>query len=384
MKKKNKVLKLLWIISFILIIGSSIYIFGNKSLTLFQEQVWIPKYWTGRCEPRADNLAELKITTHTDKPTFYHCTTQEAKKWIPLVNGVQCEYTIRKYSFAEAWICSGFVDSTQELKAKCNKEFSLFNSFSEVSRSITVNSGDSVYIDTTGFGEADLTVKYPSYGLKTRSADGFENPTTTNCLLNTLTSNFHTINLKDKLEVLPDVPFNAVTNLEPAITRQAVRLSYIRDNEPIYITRPGFYNLIKTADDGFIYVDTTQEFSDNRIECIPGVACSDEAKIIKITEQTCDKYGGNIVGYAPVTSDSSQLCKYSCSSGKIKKTNDCIKVPSSCPVDTPLWDTTTGKCVGIIGIGEKNVKTSFDFKPLYVLIIGILIAIALYLYRTRK
>lgn len=353
MNKSNK--QLLYAIGIVLIIAILFsYSKGGRiqPLALLGRGVWIPQYWNGECVTRADNLQEMQKTSHTDTPTWYHCTTQESGKWIPIYPGVQCEYIIDTNEFKSVYTCDGITSNSQDLSTnKCVKQSGIF--LSTTKQSFSISAGDSIYINTNQlFGNVKLFVKYPSYGIKIRQADGFLTATTTNCLLNSINANdkgvvdLHTIAQKDRIEIKPDNPFNAVSGLRPAISTQAVSLNVVENGFPIYISRPGFYHLIKRADDGFEYVDTTQEFRSSLIECIPRTTgCNDEAKIVKIEQQTCDKFGGAITNYAPVQGDSTRLCKYACLNGVLRVQNDCIEIPKGCPSDKPLFDTSTGKCV---------------------------------------
>ena len=350
MNKSNK--QLMYGIGAVLVVAFLFFYLKDntspKPLALLGRTIYIPQYWVGECSPRVDNLAEVEIKSHTNSPTFYHCTTADAGKWIPQVNGVQCTYIITGFSTATIRNCEGVVNKLDN--SKCSGD--LTSTFGD-KQFFTVNAGDTLYIDTNSlFGTAKLVAKHPSYGIKIHQADGLITATSTNCLLNTINANdkgvidLHTIGQKDRVEVLPDNPFNVVSGLRPAISSQAVSLNDVENGFSIYITRPGFYNLIKKADDGFEYVDTRQEFRSDRIECIPRTSgCNDEARIVKIEQQSCDKFGGKIVGYAPVQGDSTKLCKYACMNGVLKVQNDCIEIPKSCPSDKPLFDSQTGRCV---------------------------------------
>ncbi|MEK6880145.1 MAG: hypothetical protein AABY22_11075 [Nanoarchaeota archaeon] len=361
MNKDNK--QLLWIIAVIIVAVVGYSYFSDtepKPFALLGRSIWIPQYWNGECVMRADHYQEIKKTTHTDTPTWYHCTTSESGKWIPIYPGVQCEYTITGHSSADVYICKGNTENVNDLKdtSKCISQRSFFRGDRDIYR---VNAGDSIYINTfKAIQNADLYVKYPSYGIKIRQADGFLTATTTNCLLNSIKANdegvvdLHTINLKDRIEIKPDIPFNVVSGLRPAISTQAVSIGTIESGYPIYISRPGFYHLIRKADDGFEYVDTRQEFQSSLIQCIPRTTgCNDNAQTVKLEEQSCDKFGGAITGYAPVQGDSTRLCKYLCYGDVLKRQNDCISIPSSCPADKPLFDTQTGQCVTL---SEKTLQ----------------------------
>ena len=352
MGNDTNTLNIILAVSVIVLLFGVVFAGTNQGFSLFQEQVFVPQYFTGECVARADNLQEIQVASHTDDPTFYHCDTQEAGKWVPNVPGVQCEYNVVG-ELQSVHICEGFTENENDIPGifsggspECSDDVSNLGSEHEFS----VEAGDTIYINSAApFGDAELTVKYPSFGLRLRSADGFVQSTSNDCLLNSLPQQFHTTGAGDRLEIIPDVPFNAVSALQPAISTQAVRLIDVQNGEPIYISRPGFYHLIEQADDGFLFVDTTKEFSSTNIQCIPRTTgCSDEAKIVQIEEQSCDEFGGSITNFAPVANDPTQLCKYSCTDGSLALTNDCIQVQPSCPPETPLWDTTTGECTRTI------------------------------------
>ena len=393
MKKKYPVFMILLLLVSIVMIGigsvGSIVQFSGTPASLLGRQIYTPQYWVSECVPRADNLQEVQVTSHTDDPTFYYCTTEGSQKatgtarWIPQYPGIQCQYTVDTTDFSTIYICEGIIENKKDLStSKCKKESGFFISSSR--KSFSVNAGDTININTNQLiRDAKLYVKYPSYGIKATQADGFISKTTLNCLTQSLSGiQLHSINLGEEIEVKPDNPFNAVSALSPAVSTQAVTLSYVEGGKPIYISRPGYYFLIKTADDGFEYVDTQKESADSNIQCIPRTSgCSDEAKIVKLEDQSCDKFGGAITDYAPVQGDSAQLCKYSCSGGKLKKTSSCIKIPASCPADKPLFDSQTGKCTGQ---ESKEKQKEFNFTPVYILLAGLILAGVMYAIRMRR
>ncbi len=388
MKSKTR---LLMIVLFFLGLTSLIYgsiagfsLLSNsqpQSFSLIGDEIWLPKYFTGECVPRPENNAEKTISSHTDNGEWYSCTSSESGTYIPIVNGIQCEYFVSEFSFATIYVCdtNGGSQPTNTDDSRCVKDRGVFDTFldGESAKRVVVNSGDSVYIDTDRpFGVAKLTAKYPAYGLRVRSSDGFVSSTTLSCEINSLTTQYHTIDVEDRTEIVPSVPFNAVSGLQKAISTQAVILDDVENRAEIYISRPGYYYLIKVADDGFKYVDTSEnEKYDNDIECIPRTTgCSDEAKIVNLEDQSCDQYGGAITGYSPVTGDSTRLCKYSCSSGTLKLTSDCIAVQTDCPEDKPLWDSSTGLCTAVETSQEDDPSYSF----LWYLIGGIIILFLTY------
>jgi hypothetical protein len=387
MKKGNKRLGLILLVLVVILSVSAILINNNKqSFTLIGTEVWIPKYFTAECVARTENMYPKTITSHTDNPTWYSCNTKESGTYIPIVSGVYCEYEVSDYSAVTAYICdvNGGTKPTSKDDSRCKKETGFFD-IQDGTMRFNVNAGDSVYIDTDKvFGDAKLIAKYPAYGLRVRSADGFVSATSTNCEINSLSRQYHTTNAGDRTEVIPMSPFNAVSGLQKGISTQAVTLSDVENGKEIYITRPNYYYMIKVADDGFKYVDTAGgEKSSSNIECIPRTTgCSDDAKIVNLVDQSCDKYGGAITGYAPVQGDSTRLCKYSCSTGTLSLTSDCIAVASSCPADKPLWDTTTGLCVAAIPPQEQD--TSYSYLLYIVGGVVILLLLARWIKNRRK
>ncbi len=375
MKKNKLILSLLGLVGlFMVIIGGlqGFSLFSGQSFSLLGESVWIPQYWTAECVTRSEHLSEKQITSHTDNPRFYQCTSSESGTYVPLVSGAQCEYRVANYGTLTAYICDGTDATKDDLDSSmCTKERGFFSGSSE-SSVFRVNAGDSIYIDSDKvFGDADLYAKYPAYGLRVRSQDGFVNPTTLSCEINSINQvKYHTLDAGSRTEILPNVPMNVVSGLSQAYSNQLVTLEDVERGKPIYITRPQYYYLVSEAEDGFKFVDTSagERFSSN-IECIPRTTgCSDDAKIIQLEKQSCDEFGGAITNYAPVQGDSTQLCKYSCSSGELEVTNQCIEVQKSCPSDKPLWDTTTGQCSAVQPAPENE---DLDYSWLVILVIGL-------------
>ncbi|QGH73152.1 MAG: hypothetical protein [Siphoviridae sp. ctjeG17] len=372
------------IIGILLIFIVGVVAVYSQSFSLLGREVWTPRYFSASCEARADNLAEVVIPTHNDNAKWYHCRTENAGgKYIPNVAGVQCTYIVKNFDAADIKICTGYTEKTSDLSTgKCTQD--LTGAFGNRQEFI-VNAGDSIYIDTDrAFGDAELSAKYPSWGIKTQSPDGYKGPTTINCLTSSLSgSSIHLVGSNDALTIQPDSPFNAVAGLERAISSQAVTLKDVANGKPIYISRPQYYFMIKTADDGFEYVDTQQEYFSANIQCIPRTTgCSDEAKTIQLEQQSCDKFGGALVGYQPVNGDANQLCKYSCSAGKLSKTNDCIAVKQSCPVDFPLWDANTGQCTANVVVKGEQQPT--NYVPLLIIAIFFIIAVIIVLLSKRR
>lgn len=359
--------------------------YQGQSLSLTGETTWIPQYWTGECITRADNKALRSLGTVDKDGEFFVCKSGFFGTYIPLVNGVQCNFYVDDSISHSATVCtpessSGFINSKGALDSSaCTQVQGVAGRFfdsRDQERRYTINAGQSLFVDPAliSFSDTTISAELPSYGLRIRSADGFVQPTTTTCEVNTIDGReYHTIDVGSRLEIKPDFPFNAVSGLSPAKSTQIVSLERIENGDSIYISRPGFYFKIKEAEDEFRYVDTTTEFNDASIQCIPRTTgCSDDATIIQIEAQSCDLFGGAITNYAPVQGDNSRLCKYTCESGELQRSSDCITVQTSCPADKPLWDTQTGQCTAVTeNTGEPDEE--IDYTALVALICGLVI-----------
>jgi hypothetical protein len=345
-RKNNGTIKIFLAVLVLAILG----IAGLQGLSIVNTQAYLPEYLTGRCIQRADSSQVFDLGKIDNKGEFFECTSSGngKGKWIPNVVGVQCEYIVEETGFSYS-IYECPVDADEDLVSeKCTKLSGQLNVRDDKS-SYFIDAGNKIWINPTsflGFGGAELEASFPSYGLEIRQADGFVQKTTTSCLANTIPSDVHTINLNDRLEVKPDNPFNAVSKLALAKSTQLVSLDRVEGGNTVYISRPANYFKVKSAEDGFLYVDTSREYSDSSIECIPRTTgCSDDARIIQLEDQSCGLIGGAVIDYAPVQGDSTKLCKYTCEAGTLSATNDCITIPEDCPDDKPLFDSATGKCV---------------------------------------
>lgn len=346
----------------------------TQELSLYGETIYIPQYYTAECVERTDSMSTIDLGEVPREGEFYSCTTAGTGKWTPIVNGVQCRYQIDKQgaSYA-AYICPVDFDtdaSITEIKESCEQERRVL---SVDTFEITVNAGEHLFVDPAeffGLGGVHITGELPSYGLRVRQSDGFVSPTTTSCLVEDIReagradedaiTPAYALNLQDRVEIVPGVPANAVSGLQPAKSTQAVVLEGVNNGEPVYISRPGYYYDIKETPQGFEYVDTKVEYRSSLIQCIPRTTgCSDEAKTVDLVDQSCDEYGGMLQGYNPVQGDNSRLCEYSCIDGELEVTNQCIEVEQDCPDDAPLWDASTGQCVTLApqepGLDNSNL-----------------------------
>ncbi len=385
-KKKNKnnnkiLIGLTLIIAIISIVISTSYIYsyfiGNsQEFTIVSEPVFIGQFFRAECVERPESMNLKTITSHTDEPTFYYCSMSETGTYVPLINGINCEYYVSEFSAVKAFECTEKVNEDEITQSNKCKSLNP-NLFGDNSNLYSVNAGNYLYLNTNKIiGDATLQVRYPSYGLKAVTATNYGFPTTTSCLISSISNNYHSIGVIDE-EVKPTVPFNVVTNFVESISTSVVYLNDISE-DIIYISKPGYYMNIIYTDDNLRIVDTRQEFSDNRIECIPRTTgCSDEAKILtNLEEQSCDIFGGAITDYSPIYGDNTKLCKYNCQNGKLSLTSDCINVIKECPDNKPIWDSSTGECTILIDEDEKDDEP-FNWLIVIFGVFGILIVIVL-------
>lgn len=398
MKKSKLIWSILFIISVIGFFISSIVSFSVYDLNKIEPQqfslasvtAWIPLYWRAECVERPESMELKTMTSHTDDPTMYSCTTQESKTHIPNYPGVSCEYTISDYQFASVYVCDVEYDSQgkiignkplNEKDSRCVQAKSYLSTAS--SETFKVPGGDYIYINTDNIiGSGNLKVRYPSYGLKVVQQDNFQTITSNTCELNSVNGvELHTLDANNQKFVKPTIPFNAVSGSVQARSSQLVNLDNVESGDTIYITRPGYYSKVRTAEDGFLFVDSKQEFADEDIQCIPGTTgCSNDAKIIPLEDQTCSEFSGVIKNYAPVEGNNDKLCKYTCESGKLELSNDCISVPSTCPVDKPLFDPNRGECVAVI----SNVNDEPDKETNWIPAIAIALTVLLGIVSRKK
>ena len=357
---------------------------GTQAFTVVNEEVWTQDHWTAECV--SEGFITPSIAGHTDAPTWYHCNSEESGTYIPENSpdiDIDCTYTVSKVSgFNEFIYCA---DGEEERDGDCvdvtpDLTFSSTGSFK-------VPAGSSVYINTARLlplgSDAELSAEYPSFIAKIEQADNLRYNLPTCDLRN------QEVNGKDvhgtestSLLLVPNEPINIVTEFSRAKSAQVVSLEDVEGGDLIYITRPGYYNLIKETSDGELYSDTTEEFQDDNIECTPRTTgCSDEAKITSLESQSCDEFGGAIVGYAPVENDPTRLCKYECSSDDtLSRTNDCVEVPSDCPDERPLWSADLG-CYAVVVSDTTTVEDNIE--PLFIALIAVLVIGLMYVISIR-
>lgn len=404
MAKSRKTFTILAVLAILLAIGLILNT-QIQSFQIFGEEVYRVNYWSASCDAKTTNLQTNRISSHTDNPTWYHCTTEGARDiglsaYVPSAPGIQCEYEFRESNnFAKVYICEGFTENDGDLNSNVC-ELIYDNNILTVNIpqppqdifSVSLDSGNTLWVDTARtFGNAELYVKYPDYGLNIIQGDQFRSPQTDTCLLNTLDSELHTLNAEDAEIVVPGIPFNVVEGLTPAITSQAVVLDNVENGKPIYISRVtadgGYYWLIKEAEDGFLYVDSSvSEKKSSEIQCIPRTTgCSDEAKLIPLEQQECSSVGGTPVGYAPVAGNPTEVCTYECVNGNPKPTTDCVEIPAECPEGTD-WSSLQGKCVEITLLADENSKNNLQglLVPLLIIIGAILLAVLMFFIATGK
>ena len=386
-KKLNPILITVLIVA-VLMVGYGITSVTQKAV-VFEEKVFIPAYMRGECSELPESMNQKQIKSHTDEGKWYKCTSEGSSDlgfdtYVPIRNGIECEFTITDSFYSRVYECDIDVDSYKDDKCeRIDEKFSGDNMY-------PIASGKKVWINTDSPATANLYARYPAYGLKVVSSTNYGFPTTINCELTSLSRDYHTIDIEDQKFVSPGTPFNVVTEFREVITSQAVTIKGINNDEPIYIETPNYYYKISEADDGWLFVDKNAgEFRDDKIECIPlSFGCDAEAKVIKLEDQLCSIGDENLAlgatsGYAPIEGNSQTLCKYKCSSDNtLKQTTDCITIPDECLEEKPLFDSSKGECVS-----QKTEEKEEEFNiliPLIIAGIGLVLAMGIVMWRMRR
>ena len=394
MKRRNNSRNLYLTLGFLFTALLAVGLFSQQPFALFGETVYVPRYYTAECVERTESMDLRSLGVVPTAGALYACNMGESNTWIPNVPGVSCEFIPRKSGATTltGWICPEGVTENQARASPnefCDQIVGLTD---RTGVPIRVAIGESLYLNPTSVfwgASVNLDARYPAFGLRIRNADGFVSPNTNTCLINELRdlrdsdplsrTQIYSLDPERRIEVLPGVPVNAVTGLQPAISSQVVTLRGVNRGEPIYITRPGFYYPVRSID-GFRYVDTSgPEFTSSLIECIPRtVGCSDSAQVVQLADQSCDIYGGALTSYSPVEGDPTKLCKYSCVDGRLVVTNDCISVPTECPDDRPLWDTASGECVAVLVAPEEvELDDTIFFLSIGLGVVSVILAMML-------
>lgn len=342
MKKIYLYVGMLTLVVFMLVLAS----FGQFSLSGVNK-VYVPDYMSFSCKPIGDGVSTLNSAINR-RGEFFPCTTDFTGRYVPLNSNLNCKYYLdSNYDFS-VYDCPLGV-SEGDVKGDCDK---LTGVFQDTKTFYSVSAGRQLWVDpfVIAWGTRYVNMESPDYGLSVESAQGYDYPSTDSCELSSFNGvPYHTVGAGSSLLVHPNSPLNAVTGLSPVITNQVGSWSDVANGDLVYIVAPGYYQKIKEADDGFLYVDTVGAnagwIADSDIECIPYTPlCGADAKIVSDVEDTpVNELGGAVSGYAPVQGDPSKLCKYDVVNGHLSVTNDCIAV-IDCPQDLPFWNPQTGNC----------------------------------------
>lgn len=341
---------------------------GNFGFTVVNEDVRLASFTRAECSPRADSMEEFYLGK-TDGEEFYACTSENAgNKYIPLTQGVQCEFDVKQggLTFHEVAECD------KEDKDTCTELSGTFSPTDNV-QTYRVDAGKYLFVNPQALSSTEVYGRFPSFGLRVIDDRNFGFDQTLNCDISSLYgTDFHTVGAENLKIVQVGRPVNVVTGTSVATSTRLVRLDDVAGGDLIYIAEIGAYWQVKTADDGFKYVDTTQPKQfDEDIECLPRFqGCSDDAKIIPLEEQTVDRFGGAVgSNYAPVEGDPTKLCRYEVSNGKLRVTNDCVASNEACPADKPIFDYRNGECVS----QQPPHETTDEIDYLFILSVGMVL-----------
>lgn len=382
--KKNIYIIVGILLLFVVIVGGIKYF--DVSLAFFNKQVYVPQFSRYECVPlEGVNMKNVDLGIIDNAGQFYPCTGYASNTYIPGGIGLQCEFSVDAESFVITSLSSGadcpLGVQENEIGEKC-KVLSGTKSSSGVS-TLYVSEGRQIYVNPAtwfGLGKVRMYAKYPAYGLKYVGASNLGLPTTNACTIESLGNDYHTVNFGTDNFVAPNNPVSVVSRLQPAIDKQVITVEGINGGEPIYVINPREYWTLTTTDDGLLIVDTSQPVKkDSRIECVPPLLCDENAKkLVNLEEQSCDVYGGSVVGYAPVAGSNTKFCKYECSSGTLKETSDCVTL-QECSADKPYFNYNTGKCEGLeyAPVEKKDYMLWIILGILALLIVVIIVIVVL-------
>ena len=383
MVKKNNLIIALVIVA-ILLFGT-VASFVGQGFTVITEEVWIPEYTSFSCDARADNMANFDLGDVSRNGEFYKCTSDNpANTYVPDSPRIQCRFYVDASFSYSAWDCP-LDASDDDFRSVCDKLEGIVDS---QDKTFIISQGRELYVNPL-LGSPDITADYPSFGLRVESASGFDFPQTLNCDVSSLSgTEFHSIGAEDLKIVPPGVPLNVVTQKSRVITSQLVSLDDVRGGEVIYVIAPGQYQLVKSADDGFLYVDIEGPvLFDSDIECIPLTAgCSQDAKVVPIQDVDVVEGLGALTGYAVVQGNTDILCRYEIVDGRNVLTSDCISSGAGveCPDNKPLFDYSTGECVSQAPAQERLLDNDLLLFGLIALSAVFLLIIAMLLVQQAQ
>jgi len=376
----------LWIFAVVLglfVLGGGAYL-SNQGFVVVEEEIWLPAYTSIACSERPESMSNTDLGSIDRRGEFYRCTPQATGYYFPTdVSGVECEYYVVSFLGHSAYVCPLSVTDVDDVKDDCVRAQAGIGTFLTNNQEYRyyVDAGEQLFVNP--LGNAEITAKIPSYGLDVIGENGYRYAVTNNCALSSITrvdsasGDVHLVEAVNDEFVSPLSPVNAVTGMQRGTSTRLVRLSDVAGGDLIYITAPNYYYPVAEAEDGWLYVDTRagEKFNEN-IECIPLlVGCDEDAKVIPLEEQTVTEGGlGVLTGYAPVTGDSGQLCRYEVVDNQLVVSDDCIVV-QDCPDSAPFWNANTGECESQQIEPEKEPEQDNFFLFLMVVISAVLLVV---------
>jgi len=371
---RKSIIPFIIIISFIVVIG---YLYTDTNASMFaaffddNRLIYEPTFLHGECVPIEGINKELhnweKIP---NSGKFYECNINSAGTWIP--KGTKCEFEISGFGFTTIRLCDMQVTET---KSCINPSPFTILGDNEIFK---VEQGKKLWVKPI-VAYVKFRGRYPAYGLKILTPNNYLFATTTTCEVQSLSNNYHLEKGESSNIVDINRPINIIHGFQEVYSRSVVTIPELNNGNPIYIIDVNKYYPILETEDKVKYVDINNLKTNTRIECVPGIGCTTEARKETVEGQKCDALGGTPVGYVRKSDDTTTECTYKC----VNKNNipdKCRKV-KICSGETPVWDSINGKC---IGLGQKSKSESdLDLIP-FIIIGGFVILTLLIIYIRGK
>lgn len=354
---------------------------GNMSV--LSGEYYEPIYLSGQCLPLSNNMYERQIEGHTDDPTLYHCNTQEAGTYVPI--NKQCEYSAEAGLIANLWKCDDDIKTIKEFNSVKSEKCTRVQGTSAI-----IDQGDTIMIDTSGWGVGNVKAKYPSYGIRWTASNGFKSETS-NCIINDDLPNEGKDLTKKTVKTTSLVANQIVNYVQGQIkvmeSGRVVSLTDVENGRPIYIVSPTKYHKIVHTELGYDYVETGTLQTDNDIKCIPRTPignnwCSDEAKIISKADVTCSDFSGTPGEYSPSNSGANKECIFKCVKGEIIETSDCrSSYNEDCKDKGLYWDKEAQKC--ITETENDKIVSTFPIEYIFIILGGIVAILLMIIVKNK-
>jgi len=404
--KKNKLINIVFVLGFLLlIIGVFAFMKISKSASLFSTDrtYFLPQYTSIFCEELNTKIQErydlfdknnlqnkgVKIESYqlglitSDVRIRFYCGSNNANGYIPY----KCNYLIKN---------NDGLTSIKVISSDTNKILGFGATDKETTSNL--NQGETLFIQYIGtkiqFDANDFLVELSAqpYGLRSFGADGrvWQEGT---CDVTQIANFRGKAPEASKSNIIPPSESQyIITGVTPV--RRSIDIINC-NNEAVYIANIGGY--YPTFDDkGESYVDMrpNKEIKNSNIHCVPsnGFCKAENCKTTQVTNEpnptvgTCSQLLGTGVlgyGYSKTENGITIECKRGCNTqGNVITTTDCRQI-QQCSGDKPYRDPVSGECKGFTQIQEP-VISGFNFLPIYIAVLGLLVIVSVLIYRMRQ